>query len=322
MYIFIAPLVVILLGALLQPYRRSNARSALPPGPPLRVPILGHLPNLFTKRRSLHRYFAKLTHEYGQILFFRLGSMPMIVISSPQLAKEFLLTHDKTFANRPTFTSAKCMGGIEAHRAVLLLPYGEEWRGGRKLYSLQLFSTHRIHEFQSHIILREIHHLISHKLLLLPNPPLAADGTVVTINLTECFQSLMENIICQDLLGQHPSQVIIIMDKSGSSTSPQVTLSQLMQELTHLFLTPMVGDFVPWLGFMDYKVKASMKKWRSSFIALMNHIINERKRTNADANNVKPKDILDVFLLPENNLSEDMIQVYIAVSSSNHNFLH
>ena len=188
LYIFVAPLVVILLGALLQPYWWRSARLTLPPGPPLRVPILGHLPNLFIERKSLHRYFAKLTHEYGPILFFRLGSMPMIVISSPQLAKEFLLTHDKTFSNRPTFTSATCMGGIEAHRAVMLLPYGEEWRDGRKLYSLQLFSTHRIHEFQSHIILCEIHHLISNNLQPVRNTTL--------VNLTNLFDKLLENIIC------------------------------------------------------------------------------------------------------------------------------
>ena len=101
---------------------------------------------------------------------------------------------------------------------------------------------------------------------------------------------------------------------AGASRS--LTFAQLMQEGNHLFGTPMIADFVPWLGFLDFKAKASMKKWKSSYDAVMDHIVDERKQISIVDDDVKsPKDILDVFLLPENNLSRDVIQDKLLVSS-------
>ena len=303
MYIYVALLVVLWAAAAQLYWWRW---SALPPGPPTFVPILGHLPNLVKAGEYLHRYFAGLAHTYGPIVFLRLGSTPTIIISSPQLAKEFLHTNDKTFADRPVFTCSKFLGGSEAQ--ISLLPYGEEWRCGRKLYSLQLFSAHRIHEFQS-TISDEIHHLISHNLLplLLQLLDVDDDDAVVVVNLTDCFRNLISNILCRIILQKRPSQIMV--DASSS-----LTFAQLMQEANHLFGTPMIADFVPWLGFLDYNAKASMKKWKRSYDAVIDHILAERIQDDDDV--VKsPKDILDVLLLPENNLSRDVIQTRILVSN-------
>ena len=90
----------------------------------------------------------------------------------------------------------------------------------------------------------------------------------------------------------------------------------MIRELTRLLVTPLVSDFVPWLGFLDYSLKASMNKWRASFTAIIDHVIAERKQMRAgqDGMDATASDILDVFLLPENNLDRDMILVYITVS--------
>ena len=287
------------------------AAAVLPPGPPVRVPIIGHLLSVSREAKSLHRYLAGLARTYGPIVFLRLGSVPTIVISSPQLAKEFLHTNDIAFADRPLFTSSAFLGGIEGRRSIALIPYGDEWKRGRKLYSLQLFSAHRIHEFQS-TISDEIHHLISHNLLPLLLQPLDVDDddAVVVVNLTDCFRNLLSNILCRIILQKRPSQIMV--DAASS-----LTFAQLMQEANHLFGTPMIADFVPWLGFLDYKAKASMKKWKSSYDAVMDHILAERIQDDDDDDDVvkSPKDILDVLLLPENNLSRYVIQARMLVSN-------
>ena len=268
LYIFVALLVSLLAVAVAQLYWwRRSAMAALPPGPPSFVPILGHLPNVVKAGEYLHRYFAGLAHTYGPIVYLRLGSTGTIIISTPQLAKEFLRNHDTAFTDRPFFTSSKFLGFLDA--TILVLPYGEEWRCGRKLYSLQLFSAHRIHEFQS-TISDEIHHLISHNLLI---PPLGADDALV--NLSDCFRNLLSNILCRIILQKRPSQIMV--DASSSTTS--LTFIQLLQEGNRLFGTPMIADFVPWLGFLDYKAKASMKKWKCSYDAVVDHILAERKQT-------------------------------------------
>ena len=306
LYIFVALLVSLLAVAVAQLYWwRRSAMAALPPGPPSFVPILGHLPNIVQAGEYLHRYFAGLAHTYGPIVYLRLRTIGTIIISTPQLAKEFLHTHDTAFANHPIFTSSKFLGFFDA--TVTVLQYGEEWRCGRKLYSLQLFSAHRIHEFQS-TISDEIHHLISHNLLL---QPLGADDALV--NLSDCFRNLLSNILCRIILQKRPSQIMV--DASSSTTS--LTFIQLLQEGNRLFGTPMIADFVPWLGFLDYKAKASMKKWKRSYDAVVDHILAERKQINIQDDDVvkSPKDILGVLLLPENNLSRGVIQARMLVSN-------
>ena len=174
----------------------------------------------------------------------------------------------------------------------------------------QLLSARRLHEFQVDIISHEIHHLISHQL-----QPVGA--ALVNVNLTACFNSLLESIMCHIILGQRPSQV---MDGSSSATSH--SLSQLMREASTLLATPLISDFLPCLGFfMDYSVKASMKKWQSSFDSIITHVLAERSRRSSSeahetgsAGHTDLKDILDVLLLPENNLSRGMIQALIGVS--------
>ena len=106
-----------------------------------------------------------------------------------------------------------------------------------------------------------------------------------------------------------------MVDASSSTTS--LTFIQLLQEGNRLFGTPMIADFVPWLGFLDYKAKASMKKWKRSYDAVVDHILAERKQINIQDDDVvkSPKDILDVLLLPENNLRRDVIQTRILVSN-------
>ena len=275
----------------------------LPPGPPLLVPILGHLPNIFLARKPVYQYFTDLAQKYGPIISLRLGSAPFIVVSNPQLAKEVLNTHDKIFANRPVIMSSRFLSGIEGDRSVSLLPYGEEWRQGRKLYSAHLLSAHRIHEFLSDTISSEIHHLISDKLQIVG---------ITFVNLTDCFDSLLENIICRIILRQTPSQVI------GSSADGSPQLSQLMHEAIQLLITPLMSDYVPRLGFVDWKAKAAMKKWRSTYSALMDQVLARREQANNMSGDVNgaPRDILDVLLLPEHSFSKAMIKTYILVTTT------
>jgi len=43
-----------------------------------------------------------LAKKYGEIYHLRLGSVPAIVVTTPEMAKEFLQTYDKIWASRTT----------------------------------------------------------------------------------------------------------------------------------------------------------------------------------------------------------------------------
>ncbi|KAB1217259.1 Cytochrome P450 71A1 [Morella rubra] len=94
----IFPLSLLLLFCSLYVFKRiPNGKQNLPPSPP-KLPIIGHLHHLGTlPHRSLHA----LSKKYGPIMFLYFGHSPTLVVSSADMAKEMLKTHDLVFSNRP-----------------------------------------------------------------------------------------------------------------------------------------------------------------------------------------------------------------------------
>eukprot|EP01018_Ginkgo_biloba_P008243 Gb_06162 [translate_table: standard] len=86
----------------------SDQTLKLPPRPPP-LPIIG---NLHMLGKLPHRKLQELSKKYGPIMFLRLGSVSTIVASSPEMAKEFLKTHDLIFSSR----SSTCAGKNLAKR--------------------------------------------------------------------------------------------------------------------------------------------------------------------------------------------------------------
>ncbi|GLJ36690.1 hypothetical protein SUGI_0738320 [Cryptomeria japonica] len=127
--------------------KRRNVVDAkgllLPPGPSPWLVIgnlhqLGDLP---------HRSLAELSKKYGALMFMRLGSIPALVVSSSQMAKQILTTHDLAFGNRPATASAKYVAYGEIDPG--LAPYGPYWRHMRKISVMQLLSAKRVDSFAS-----------------------------------------------------------------------------------------------------------------------------------------------------------------------------
>jgi hypothetical protein len=94
-YLLLAALILIPLVALV---KSQQPKLKLPPSPPA-WPIMGHLPLL---GKLPHQSMANLAKKYGEIYHLRLGSVPAIVVTTPEMAKEFLQTYDKIWASRTT----------------------------------------------------------------------------------------------------------------------------------------------------------------------------------------------------------------------------
>ncbi|KAG8094783.1 hypothetical protein GUJ93_ZPchr0012g18862 [Zizania palustris] len=68
----------------------AHYRRQLPPG--LRpLPLIG---SLHLRGVQPHRSLASLAKTYGSLMSIRLGTVTTVVVSSPEVAREFLQKHD------------------------------------------------------------------------------------------------------------------------------------------------------------------------------------------------------------------------------------
>ncbi|KAH9720527.1 cytochrome P450 71A26 [Citrus sinensis] len=94
---------VFMLFIKLQEKTRVRAKR-LPPGP-WKLPVLGNLHQL--NGDSPHVSLQHLSNDYGPLMFLQLGSVPTLVISSADVAREIFRTHDLIFSGRPRSYAAK-----------------------------------------------------------------------------------------------------------------------------------------------------------------------------------------------------------------------
>ncbi|KAK8627870.1 hypothetical protein V6N13_135468 [Hibiscus sabdariffa] len=181
-------LVLVLIGALCSfvyifrtvvsgPNRNKDGRK-LPPGPRA-LPIIGNLHKL--PHQSLHH----LAKRYGPIMSLRLGSIPTIVVSSPQAAELFLKIHDLVFASRPKTQASEHLS--YGAKGMAFTPYGSYWRTVRKWCTLHLLSASKVEHFAP---IRKKH------LGSLVELVKKAAATAESVDLSEMIGELIEDIMC------------------------------------------------------------------------------------------------------------------------------
>ncbi|CAM0902827.1 unnamed protein product [Alopecurus aequalis] len=121
---------------------RQRARKRDAPGPPKQLPVLGNLLQLGSRP---HRYFQAVASKYGPVVQVQLGRVRMVVVSSPEAAKEVLRTNDLHCCSRPNSPGARMLS--YNFLDVAFGPYSDYWREMRKLLVLELLSTRRVQSF-------------------------------------------------------------------------------------------------------------------------------------------------------------------------------
>ena len=123
----------------------SQSTNKLPPGPP-KLPIIGNLHQLVGKNSLPHHRLAELAAVYGPIMHLRLGQIPTVVVSSADVAREVMRTHDAAFSNRPSILMAEHV--FYGRTDIGFAPYGEYWRQVRKIAMMELFTAKRVQSFR------------------------------------------------------------------------------------------------------------------------------------------------------------------------------
>ncbi|XP_061350057.1 geraniol 8-hydroxylase-like [Gastrolobium bilobum] len=114
---------------------KSKTNTKLPPGP-TPLPIIGNLLQLGNKP---HHSLAKLSDIHGPIMTLKLGQVTTIVISSADMAREVLQTHDLLLSNR-TVPDALSVLNHDQY-SLSFMRVSPRWRDLRKICNNNLFSN-------------------------------------------------------------------------------------------------------------------------------------------------------------------------------------
>ncbi|KAG5530769.1 hypothetical protein RHGRI_025668 [Rhododendron griersonianum] len=260
-------------------HRLRRHKQKYPPGPKP-WPIIGNL-NLVGS--VPHQSFHCLSQKYGEIMQLKFGSFPIVVVSSPEMAKEILQTHDQTFASRPALAAGKYTSYNYSDMA--WAPNGPHWRLARRLYLNELFSTKRIDSYE-YIRVEERHALMSRLYAL------SGRETVIREELTRFTLTNVSRMA----LGEK-----YFSESESDRSSSRVKLEELKEMVDEWFLLGGVfniGDWIPWLSFLDLQgyVKR-MKALHKKFDRFLDHVIADHKaKREANKDNFVAKDMVDVVL--------------------------
>ncbi|PIA51522.1 hypothetical protein AQUCO_01100403v1, partial [Aquilegia coerulea] len=92
-----------------------------------------------------HRSFRDLSEKYGPLMLLQMGFGPTVIVSSAEIAKQIMTTHDVIFANRPATTASKAF--LYGAKDIAFADYGEYWRQMRKICVVDLLSVKRVQSF-------------------------------------------------------------------------------------------------------------------------------------------------------------------------------
>ncbi|KAK4492032.1 hypothetical protein RD792_002822 [Penstemon davidsonii] len=255
--------------------------SSSPPGP-FSLPIIGHLHLLGPK---LHQTFHQFSLKYGPLIQLHLGSVPCVVASTPELAKEFLKTHELVFSSRKHSTAIDI---VTYESSFAFAPYGPYWKFIKKLCTYELLGARNLNHFQP-IRSLEINGFVG---LLMKK-----GETGESVNLTDELVKLTSNVI---------SHIMLSIRCSETEGEAEVART-VIREVTQIFGEFDVSEIVWFCKNLDLQgIRKRSEDIRRRYDALLEKIITDRERTRRGGGGGEAvKDFLDMLLdVMENEKSE------------------
>ncbi|KAL1102449.1 hypothetical protein V6Z11_D05G365300 [Gossypium hirsutum] len=267
----------------------------------LKLPLIGNLHQLAASGLP-HRTLRDLATKHGDFMHLQLGQVSTVVVSSPEMAKEIMKTHDIVFANRPFLVVAK-MTTYEC-TDIVFAPYGTYWRNLRKICTSELLSAARVASFRS-IREEEVLNLVE---TIKSNEGLA-------VNLTEKVFSM--------------SYTITARAAFGKKCKDQEAFISVVAEESKVNSGFFVSEFFPSLKFLDVVsgLKHRVEKIHGETDRIVGNIVNDHKESRAKgrSEDEDQEDLVDVLLrlqedgefpLTDNNIKAVLFDVFSAGSET------
>ncbi|XP_042437170.1 cytochrome P450 71A1-like [Zingiber officinale] len=208
--------------------------------------------------------------SYGSRLCLCLGRILTLVVSSPDAARDVLRTHDHICANRSS-TTVTCIL-LDGCSDMAFAPYGDEWRQRRQICTLHLLSPKMVQSYA----------LVHEQEVATMVAAICSRGSAAEIDMSPILFAFSNDILCRIVTGKK------FEGKKG-------LFSKLISENLVLLAKIYLGDYLPWLGWVDWllgkvaRVKKNHKRWDD----LLDQVIKEHEER---VSSHDEKDFVDVLI--------------------------
>lgn len=258
--------------------RRQNTNP--PPSPP-KLPIIG---NLHQIGELPHQSLWQLSKKYGPVMLLQLGSIPNVIISSAEGAREAFKVHDLDCCSRPIMASSRRL--TYNYKDIGFGPYGEYWREIRKICVLEVFSVKRVQSYRS---IRE------EEVALLINSLSQSSSSATLVDLSEKLFSLTASITFRIAYGK---------SFRGSDLDNE-KFQEVVHEAEGLLGSFDASEYFPYVGWIMDRLSDRRQRLERVFHKLDNffqqvidlHLSPERTEQ-------EHEDIIDVLLRIEREQTE------------------
>ncbi|XP_072989667.1 indole-2-monooxygenase-like [Typha latifolia] len=123
-------------------------------------------------------------------MLLQLGEIPTLVVSSPEMARVVMRTHDHIFASRPLLKGFDIL--LYGAKDIAFTPYCEHWKQEKKLCTMHLLNTKKVESFK-HVKEEEVRFAIA-KIY-------KAQESSKPINLSKLLDDFANDTICRVVSG-------------------------------------------------------------------------------------------------------------------------
>ncbi|XP_010522015.1 PREDICTED: trans-cinnamate 4-monooxygenase-like [Tarenaya hassleriana] len=231
----------------------------LPPGP-LPVPVFGNW--LQVGDDLNHRNLTDLARKFGDILLLRMGQRNLVVVSSPDLAKEVLHTQGVEFGSRTRNVVFDIFTG--KGQDMVFTVYGEHWRKMRRIMTVPFFTNKVVQqnregwEYEAACVVEDMK----------KNPDAATKGVVLRKRLQLMMYNNMYRIMFDRRFESEDDPLFVQLKALNGERS------RLAQSFEYNY-----GDFIPILRpFLRGYLKICKEVKERRLQLFKKHFVDERKQ--------------------------------------------
>ncbi|XP_010421801.1 PREDICTED: cytochrome P450 71A20-like isoform X1 [Camelina sativa] len=162
-------------------------------------------------------------------MLLHFGHVPIILVSSAEVASNVMKTHDVKFANRPKTKMVDIL--LNGGRDLVFSPYGEYWRQMKSICVQNLLNSKTVRSFEN--IREDEVNVMMEKLE-------KASSSSSTVNLSELISDLTNDVITRIVFGRKYSF------EEGSEISRSI-----LRKFMELFGAFPLGEYIPSLAWID-----------------------------------------------------------------------